>query len=392
MTVISIIQARMTSTRLPGKVMADLNGRPLLAYMLGRVRRAHRVDAVVVATTDNATDDPVANLCGNLGVPVFRGGEADVLGRFVGAAAAMKADTVVRLTADCPLIDPVIVDDAIALFEADDFDYVSNVINRTYPDGLDVEVFSRAALDRANREATDKFHREHVTTYLRTGAFQDVRTGDFAIGHLTASDYFGQLRWTVDTADDLDRVRALARALPDDHGWMDAIALLNRRPGLMLGGNDADTSLTLRPAGPGDENILLGWVNRPDSLANKLNTRAPISRECHVAWLADRIASDRAGIWIAETGEGPVGQVRLELRDGALEVDIYTDSEHRGRGAALTMLDAARREAAVCWPGIPLLACIKRTNLPSQRLFAKAGYHLIAEVEDTVVLRREALE
>ena len=112
MTVAAIIQARMTSTRLPGKVMTDLNGRPLLAYMLARVRRAQRVDRVIVATTANATDDAVAELCGRLDVPVFRGDEVDVLGRFVGAASQFGADTIIRLTADCPLVDPAIIDAA----------------------------------------------------------------------------------------------------------------------------------------------------------------------------------------------------------------------------------------------------------------------------------------
>ena len=113
MATVAIIQARMTSTRLPGKVLADLAGQPLLEYMIARVRRARRLDGLCVATTENRADDPVADLCDKLGVAVFRGDETDVLGRFAGAADTAQADTIVRLTADCPVIDPTVIDQAI---------------------------------------------------------------------------------------------------------------------------------------------------------------------------------------------------------------------------------------------------------------------------------------
>ncbi|HUS96970.1 MAG TPA: glycosyltransferase family protein, partial [Hyphomicrobiaceae bacterium] len=163
MNTVAIIQARMTSTRLPGKVLAEFAGQPMLSYMLDRVRRAQSLDGILIATTLNHTDDPVVDLCHEVGVAVFRGSEADVLGRYAAAAADAQADTIVRLTADCPLIDPHLIDQAVSTFREGGFDYLSNSIQLSYPDGLDVEVFTRSALARANAEANLPFHREHVT-------------------------------------------------------------------------------------------------------------------------------------------------------------------------------------------------------------------------------------
>lgn len=230
MRIVAIIQARMTSTRLPGKVMADLCGEPMLEHMLGRVRRAERVDGIMVATTTNGTDDSVVALCRRLNVPVFRGDEADVLGRYAGAAADCGADVVVRLTADCPMIDPEMIDEAVSLFADSDVDYLSNSIEQSWPDGLDIEIFTRDALERANREATLPYHREHVTPWLRTGCHTDVPTGEFRLRHMRNDVDFSHLRWTVDTQDDLDRVRALVGALPADYSWRDALALAGEAP------------------------------------------------------------------------------------------------------------------------------------------------------------------
>lgn len=387
MTTVAIVQARMTSTRLPGKVLADLQGRPMLAYMLARVRRAARLDAVWVATTVNATDDPVAALCDSLGVPVFRGDEGDVLGRYVAAAAVAEADAVVRLTADCPLADPAVIDEAVRLFADGGCDYLSNAMKRTFPDGLDVEVFSRRTLAVSDREAQLPFHREHVTPYMRAGVYKDIPTGDFKVGHILAPADFSHLRWTVDTAQDLAHVRALAAELPDDHGWMQAIALLTRRPQLL--GRDAPPPVRLRAARPDDAGLLFDWVNRADSLAGKLKTTAPIARREHDAWFARKLASDDAAIWIAELGGTPVGQVRLELGDGALHVDIYVKPGQRQKGVGLAMLEAARSEAAARWPGVPLKAWIKLDNRASRQLFASAGYAEPVVAPGHLILQRE---
>ena len=389
---VAIIQARMTSSRLPGKVLADLDGAPMLAHMLARARRARRLDAIFVATTANPTDDPVVALCDSLGVATFRGDEQDVLGRFARAAAASEADVVMRLTADCPMSDPAMIDEAVATREEGSYDYLSNAIRRTYPDGLDVEIFTRAALDEADRVTTEPFHREHVTPYMRVGAYTDVTTGDFRVGHLTAPADFGFLRWTVDTAEDLARVRRLVAAAPVDYGWLDVIALLTRRPDLLSDEPEEPPFVRLRAAETKDVGLLFDWVNRPEKLATAFKTTAPIPRAEHEAWFASRLASPEAEIWIAlDAGGAPVGQARLEKRDGALEVDLFVVPAARGHGAASVILELLRGEAAKRWPGLPLIARIRPDNWSSRRAFAKAGYGDALMARSQLVLRREPL-
>lgn len=229
---VAIIQARMTSSRLPGKVLADLGGKPLIERMIARVRRARALDALWIATTTRDTDDPLAALCERLGVSVYRGDEHDVLARFQGAARAAEADVVVRLTADCPMSDPALVDEVVSVYSQGGFDYVSNVLVRTYPDGLDVEAFSRAALEEAVEKATQPFHREHVTPWLQTGFRPELPTGRFRLRHVVNDVDLGAMRWTVDHIEDLDLIRKLFAALPDDFGWRDALSLVSADPEL----------------------------------------------------------------------------------------------------------------------------------------------------------------
>jgi spore coat polysaccharide biosynthesis protein SpsF (cytidylyltransferase family) len=226
-----IIQARMTSSRLPGKVMADIGGKPLLQQMLGRVRRAKTLDKIVVATTTNPTDDPVAELCQRMGVELHRGSELDVLDRFHDAANAAGATVVVRLTADCPMIDPELVDEVVRRFRQGDCDYATNAIERTYPDGLDVEVMSRAALNEAHEKARLPYEREHVTPYIH--GIGGSRAQIFRQAHVRFVADFAHVRWTVDRPDDLDRVRELFRLLPENFAWLQALSVATKYPGLL---------------------------------------------------------------------------------------------------------------------------------------------------------------
>lgn len=205
--IVAIIQARMSSTRLPGKVMADLAGRPLLARVIERARAAKSVDLVAVATTDRAADDRVAEFCSAGQIPVFRGSEDDVLDRFRQAAARFEADVVVRLTADCPLLDAAVIDLVVGSFLTGNCDYASNTIEPTYPDGLDTEVFSREALERAWREAKLKSEREHVTPYIwKNPAF-------FRLLSVKNDVNLSGLRWTVDEPQDLELARRVYQEL-----------------------------------------------------------------------------------------------------------------------------------------------------------------------------------
>jgi spore coat polysaccharide biosynthesis protein SpsF len=205
-----IIQARMTSTRLPGKVLKTVAGQPMLAWQLRRLTQCSAVDEIVVATTTNRSDDPVVDLARREGLGWFRGSEANVLSRFVGAARQAEADIVVRLTADCPLIDPQITDWVIQdLAEHQgECDYASNVLKRTYPRGLDVEAFFMDTLLRIDRLGRSQLAREHVTVFLRS-----ERPDLFLLRSVADTEDNSDLRWTVDSELDLQLIRLLYEEL-----------------------------------------------------------------------------------------------------------------------------------------------------------------------------------
>jgi spore coat polysaccharide biosynthesis protein SpsF (cytidylyltransferase family) len=229
---VAIVQARMGSRRLPGKVLADILGRPMLERVLVRLGRARAPDEVVVATSAVREDDPIADLCERLAVPCSRGSAEDVLDRFHQAADERQAETIVRITADCPLIDPELVDETVHAFQqaSPSVDFACNRLpwDRTYPIGTDTEVCSRPALDAAWREAVQANQREHVMPFFYENPDR------FRLLHVRSSDSsLGQMRWTVDEPEDLDFVRQVyARFERDDFTWRELIGLLRREPEL----------------------------------------------------------------------------------------------------------------------------------------------------------------
>jgi spore coat polysaccharide biosynthesis protein SpsF len=228
---LAVVQARMTSTRLPGKSLADVGGEPLAALVLRRLGRASSVERVVLATSEEPADDPLVALAAEVGVGVHRGPRDDVLTRIAGAAAG-HTGPVVRITADCPLIDPGVVDNVVGLFaRTPGCAYASNVEPRTYPDGMDVEVIAGDALAAADAEATDPFEREHVTTAIRR---DPDRFPAAALVH--EGEDLGDVRWTVDHPEDLEVVREIVARLGDrrhDAGLDEILAAVRREPSLV---------------------------------------------------------------------------------------------------------------------------------------------------------------
>jgi spore coat polysaccharide biosynthesis protein SpsF len=208
--VAALVQARTGSTRLPGKVLADVGGIPLIAHSLRRLREAGRVDEVMLATTDHASDDALVEVAEREAVAVFRGSEHDVLSRLRGAAESASADAVVRITGDCPLLDPAVVDRVVgALVDAPKHsDYASNVLSRTYPKGLDTEALWIDTLRRIDELATSEQAREHVTWF----AYRE-RPDLFTLRSVEGDEDRSDLDWSVDTAEDLERIRALVAVL-----------------------------------------------------------------------------------------------------------------------------------------------------------------------------------
>lgn len=216
-----IIQARMGSTRLPGKVLKDIAGRPMLAHVLRRVERAELSDEVVIATTVGESDDPIVSFCEEKGVSYYRGSEEDVLDRYYKAAKNIGASDIIRVTSDCPLIDPNTVDEVVDVYLEESCEYASNTIERTYPDGLDVEVFSHEVLEEAWNQAKLRSEREHVTPYIWKN--DDL----FEICHVKQNRDLSDLRWTVDEPEDLEFVREVYSHLSKkEFGFQEVLGVL----------------------------------------------------------------------------------------------------------------------------------------------------------------------
>ncbi|MBI4356174.1 MAG: hypothetical protein HY597_06990, partial [Candidatus Omnitrophica bacterium] len=202
--VVAILQARVGSTRLPGKVLADICGQPMLWHQMQRIKLARRIDELVLATTAQPEDQPLAALAKTAGIPVFLGSSEDVLDRYYQAATKHAAELIVRLTGDCPLIDPTVIDTVVEYAQTHAVDYVGT--GWDFPDGLDVEVFTMEALERAWREAAKPSEREHVALYMNS-------TGRFRTHRLSAGRDLAAHRWVVDEPDDLEAIRRIYEAL-----------------------------------------------------------------------------------------------------------------------------------------------------------------------------------
>jgi spore coat polysaccharide biosynthesis protein SpsF len=229
MRIIATIEARMTSTRLPGKVLLEARGAPLLHHLVDRLRDVPSLDGIVLATTTNRTDDVLAQFAARERIACFRGSEDDVMARVIGAAGSVEADVVVEITGDCPVIDPQIVEQTIRMFLAHDVAYASNVIVRSYPDGMDTQVFSLDTLERSAALTSERLDREHVTLHIRE------HPEIFSRVHLVAPPemHWPDLGLTLDEPADYDLIRRLVEHFGDANprfSCLDAIRVLRAHP------------------------------------------------------------------------------------------------------------------------------------------------------------------
>ncbi len=225
---VAIIQARMTSTRLPGKVLKPLLGEPMLCWVVERLKRARTLDDIVIATTTDSEDDAIVAQCQLHNYPCYRGSRDDVLDRYYQTATEFQAETIVRITSDCPLIDPDLVDEVVDLYHnaRPECDYASNIIEpRTFPRGLDTEVFSYDALTKVRTLADDAPSREHVTYYIYRHPEQ------FKLKGLRGTEDASDWRWTVDTEDDLALITRIAESFGSmNFGWQEALSRCRSNP------------------------------------------------------------------------------------------------------------------------------------------------------------------
>lgn len=227
--ILAILQARLSSTRLPGKVLKPIMDKPMLAYHLERISRCKQIDKLIVATSDHPEDMAIADLCQKLNVTCFQGPLEDVLTRFYLATQAYQPTHIVRLTGDCPLADPELIDELITFHVEGQYDYSSNCHIATYPDGLDAEILTYPAFMRIYQQATTQAEREHVTYYVHQ------HKAEFKIGLLSREPSLAHLRWTVDEPADFELVKRIyERLYPENPNFKtaDILALIDREPEL----------------------------------------------------------------------------------------------------------------------------------------------------------------
>lgn len=375
MTATCVVQARMKSRRFPGKVLMELGGIPMLEFMLKRLHHLD-VDHLVVATGDSSQDDPVADVARSTGAEVIRGPEDDVLGRFVAAMEQFPADVTVRLTADCPLADPEIIHEGIALMKERKRSYVSNTLVRTFPDGLDVELVRTQALRESAAQAVDTVEREHVTPFIYR------RPERYALLNLRNDEPLGFERWTVDTPGDLEFMRSLWERSGDllSLGFRDILAIAGRS------GPGPQMELWLRPAMPEDRSLLYEWRNDPSAVAQSGSGR-PVSANEHDEWFVEMLENPASRVWIAETAKDKVGQVRVDVEAGSGTVSISVAPELRGRGYGSSMLSLLNRALDADYQVMSLVARIRKENRASLRCFRGVGYKFESADGDLFCLR-----
>src|SRR6266487_5127179 len=226
MKIIAITQARYGSSRLPGKVLKEIGNKTLLSIHLERAKRSKKINRLIVATTVEPEAEAIVNIARTQQCDVYRGSVDDVLDRYYQAANLYRPDYVVRITSDCPLMDPVLMDEIIDACVKGGFDYCSNTLNPTYPDGMDVEVFTFAALQQAWEHAILQSDREHVTPYIWRNAKEKVSPFFRTYNYHSQEDY-SCLRLTVDEPSDFELIKNIVLSLGDDKGWKDYVTYLN---------------------------------------------------------------------------------------------------------------------------------------------------------------------
>ncbi|MDD5163420.1 MAG: hypothetical protein PHD95_04390 [Candidatus ainarchaeum sp.] len=372
-----IIQARMGSSRLPGKSLMKIKGVPVLGIVVKRLQKCRAVRTIIVATTENKKDRAIIGYCKKNKIKFFAGSEQDVLGRFFECAKLFNLGTVVRITADCPLIDPKTVDEAVKLFDKGNYDYASNITERSFPRGLDVEVFSFNALRKAFEKAEDSFDREHVTHFMY-GKKSGFRLGSFsARGRL----FRPELRFCVDTITDFELIKKIFSKFGFFVSVSRAIQFLDENPALLLqsaeeeekyrqntkkvrqGFANAKCAPGLRRVNNGDLKWIACLMNDPGIRRNSFSPKK-ITEEQNKRYWKRKLRSGKFAAFAIILGSSPVGLIRIDKK----LVSIALEKKYRGRGIAFNSLK--KLDLNGCF------AEIKPENKESLGLFKKLGFSI----------------
>ena len=380
---ITIVQARMLSTRLPGKVLMPIGDRPMVLHVLERA--AEIGQAVVLATSHHPADDPLAKTAADAGWTVFRGDPDDVLDRFV-RALPDTARYVVRVTADCPFLDPSIGRSILATLRTSGVDYVANTLEPTFPDGLDTEALTVAALRRAWEETELKSDREHVTTHVWR---QPERYRLWSLRHVP--DLSAE-RWTVDDERDMEFARALEQRLAnvppsDRHSMYAVLGVLEREPelrqinqgthrneGLAKDIEEERRAVKVRPMTWADRQRVFQWSNDLETRRNSFQTQQ-IQWDEHLEWMRRKLEDPESHTYIGTIGDRPFATVQFERSpDGDAEIGINIDARFRGKGLSVPLLEAARTAYLADAGSRRVRARVKSFNARAIRAFENARY------------------
>lgn len=387
-----IAQARMGSTRLPGKVLKKIAGETVMAHVIRRAKAVENADTVCIATTTQAIDDPVAQEAERCGVAVFRGDAQDVLDRYLGAARMLDASAIMRITCDCPLIDPAVCDEVLRLRALETADYASNVATAGWPHGLDCEAFTRDVLERAAREASTDDDREHVTLWMRRNKLLRHAALDGPGGAIARQ------RWTLDYPEDLEFLEALFCKLPPapaTPGWRDIATVLCKHPEItdINRNRIAERSerarfstelnaiakdgkpVTLRLVQISDSALMLEWQQDPQTRRFSRNPETPDS-EAHHKWVTERLRDPDSLLNMILHDGVAAGVIQLNRKppndDVAerWEISIYVAPGCQNLGLARAALSLAQRLVSDC----EFIAEVLPGNTASHALFRSAGY------------------
>lgn len=344
----------MSSTRLPGKVMKDLGGHPVLRHVVEGCRKASRANLVMVATSVEKEDTVISDFCTQNAIPCYRGSLNNVLERYYEAAQSVNAEVIVRITADCPLIEGTFIDRCIDAFEKSGADYASNIHpTRTVPKGLDVEVFNFRALERAYKEATDAYDKEHVTPYIWRNTAEAFKIAP-----------------SVWPDKPYNETQILALDSPADYARLKVFFATKPLP------------FSLRPARKEDSQFLFDLRNE-EAVRCVSSNPDPISLETHHHWFEKKLASKESVIFIAEEEGTSFAQTRFDIVDEeTADISIAVIATKRGKGYGALLIGEATKCFLSLHPKVSLVrAFIKPENAASLRSFLKAGY--LADRETT---------
>lgn len=383
MNIVAIIQARMGSSRLPGKVLMKVKEKSVLEHVIDRVRECKEIDDIVVATTNLQKDDVIIDLLKNLRVNYFRGSEDNVLERYYEAATVYVATDIVRITSDCPLIDPQIVDNIIRFYKNNEYDMVTNAPNdeskRTYPRGLDTEVFSYEILERAYLKGTKSYQREHVTPY--------IYENDFKIYNYKNQVNYSEYRWTLDTLEDFKLISLIYNNLYGKNKTFymeDILDYIEKNPQAIDINKDIKQKkikvelkkLTLRKVTKEDCETLFIWANEEETRKNSFK-KEDIDINTHIKWFNEKLEDINTEMYIILKDNLEVGQIRVEIKDHVGIISFSIDKKYRNMGIGKQILKTIKQYSQCN----TFIGRVKKENMASIKAFKNAGYRQIESTE-----------